>query len=71
MQTKKLATGFIVGALSVLLLALGSFQSACAGGGRGAPPVKAPKPIGNVHQLRLNKPQFSGSTKYVAPQSTF
>jgi len=35
MQTKKLATIFMVGAMSVLLLTFGSIQSACAGGHSG------------------------------------
>ncbi len=69
MQTKKSTTALMVGALSVLLLAFGSFQSAYAGG-HGRPPIKPPQKIGSVQQLRLNKPQFQGSTKYVAPQSS-
>ncbi len=71
MQTKKLATAFMVGALSMLLLTFGSFQSASAGGGRGAPPVKPQQKIGPVKQLRLNQSQYRGATKNVGPQSTF
>ncbi len=56
MQTRKLATAFMVGALSVLLLTFGGFQSVYAGGGRGAPPVKPAQKIGSVQQLRFNQP---------------
>ncbi len=55
MQTKKLGNIFMVGVLSVLLLTFGGFQSAYAAGGRGAP-ANPSKPIGYVHQLRLNQP---------------
>ncbi len=54
MKTKKLTTAFTVGALSVLLLMFGSFQRAYAGVAK--PPVKAPKPIGKIQQLRFNQP---------------
>ena len=70
MQTKKLATAFMVGAFSMLLLTFGSFQSAYAGG-RGKPPVKPPQKIGSAQQLRLNKPQFRGSSKYIGSQSYY
>ena len=70
MQTNKLATAFIVGALTALLLTFGSFQSVYAGGGHGHgnPPVNPPQKIGNVQQLRLNQSQYPGSTELVAPQ---
>ncbi len=71
MQTRKLATAFMVGALSVLLLTFGGFQSVYAGGGRGAPPVKPQQKIGSVKQLRLNQSQYRGATKKLGRQSTF
>ena len=70
MQTKKLATAFVVGVLSVLLLTFWSFQSAY-GGGRGKPPVKPPQKIGSAQQLRLTQPQFQGSSKYIGSQSYY
>jgi hypothetical protein len=72
MQTNKLATILMVGAMSMLLVTFVIIQSTYAGGGghgHGSPPVKPSQEIGSVQQLRLNQPQYPGSTKYVAPQS--
>ncbi len=46
MKTRKLATAFMIGALSVLLSTFGSFQSAYAGG----------RHVGSGYQARFNQP---------------
>jgi hypothetical protein len=66
MQTKKLATIFMVGALSVLLLTFVSIQNACAGGhsaARVTTPHAGPTNTANSSGARLTKdagPQNTG-----------